>query len=180
MSHATSAFRTSLIRYAEQAGIPLLGVCLGHQVLAVHYGGRVFRARRAISRQGLPRGAAGAAGRVFEGLASPLEVMRYHSLRVEEPSLPKSLRVTARSVEDGSVMAMEHTERPLWGVQFHPESIGTPEGKRILRRFLDLPQKDEAGPRGLVLGQPAARLGGRGLARRPARQRRTHGRPRRP
>jgi 3-deoxy-7-phosphoheptulonate synthase len=147
-----------LILYAEESGIPLLGVCLGHQVLAVHYGGRVSRA---------PQPYHGKASRVvlleppaalFEGLASPLEVMRYHSLRVEEPSLPKTLRVTARSVEDGSVMAMEHTGRPLWGIQFHPESIGTPEGKRILRRFLDLPQKGAATPRGLVLGQPAAPL----------------------
>ena len=147
-----------LIRYAEQAGIPLLGVCLGHQVLAVHYGGHVSRAPQLYHGKSSRAVLLEPPAALFEGLASPLEVMRYHSLRVEEPSLPKTLRVTARSVEDGSVMAMEHVERQLWGVQFHPESIGTPDGKRILRRFLDLPQKDEAGPRGLVLGQQAAPL----------------------
>ncbi|MEN6452481.1 MAG: 3-deoxy-7-phosphoheptulonate synthase [Thermoguttaceae bacterium] len=145
-----------LISYAETAGIPLLGVCLGHQTMAVHFGGRVARAPHLYHGKASKVVVLEPPTALFEGLASPLEVMRYHSLRVEEAGLPKVLRVTARSIEDGSVMAMEHTDRPLWGIQFHPESIGTPEGKQILRRFLDLPHKDPAAEQGLVLGQSAA------------------------
>ena len=129
-----------LIAYAEEAGIPLLGVCLGHQVLAVHFGGRVVRAAECFHGRASRTAILEPPSPLFEGLAAPLEVMRYHSLRVEEPSLPKVLRVTARSIDDGTIMAIEHTDRLLWGVQFHPESIGTPEGKQILRRFLDIPQ----------------------------------------
>lgn len=145
-----------LISLAEETGIPLLGVCLGHQVLAVHFEGRVSRAPDLYHGKSSRVAFLDPPSVLFEGCSSPLEVMRYHSLRVEEATLPETLRVTARSVEDGQVMAIEHTQRLLWGVQFHPESIGTPEGKLILRRFLDIPREGREGRRAIFLGQPAA------------------------
>ncbi len=127
----------ALIDYAVDQGIPLLGVCLGHQVLGTHFGGTV---------SGAPFLYHGKASRIHLEAESPLfadadreiEVMRYHSLRVEEGNLPTELMVTARSKEDDIIMAMEHTRYPLYGVQFHPESIGTPQGKHILKNFLSL------------------------------------------
>jgi anthranilate synthase/aminodeoxychorismate synthase-like glutamine amidotransferase len=119
------------------ATIPILGVCLGHQAIGEAYGGKVVRAGRVMH---------GKTSRIehdgrglFEGLPSPLEVMRYHSLIVESDSLPGELRVLARSRDDQSeIQAMRHESHPVWGVQFHPESILTQEGKGILRNFLAL------------------------------------------
>jgi anthranilate synthase/aminodeoxychorismate synthase-like glutamine amidotransferase len=119
------------------ATIPILGVCLGHQAIGEAYGGKVVRAGRVMH---------GKTSRIehdgkglFEGLPSPLEVMRYHSLIVEADSLPGELRVLARSHDDQSeIQAMRHESHPVWGVQFHPESILTREGKGILRNFLTL------------------------------------------
>ncbi|HEU6449972.1 MAG TPA: aminodeoxychorismate/anthranilate synthase component II [Gemmatimonadaceae bacterium] len=119
------------------AEIPILGVCLGHQAIGEAYGGKVVRAGRVMH---------GKTSRIehdgkglFEGLPSPLEVMRYHSLIVEADSLPEELRVLARSRDDQSeIQAMRHESHPVWGVQFHPESILTQEGKGILRNFLTL------------------------------------------
>ncbi len=113
--------------------VPILGVCLGHQGIAAFAGGRVVRA---------PEPKHGKTDRIdhdgeglFVGLPNPLTVMRYHSLIVEEETLPLTLRVSARNAE-GLVMALQHAELPLAGVQFHPESIGTPEGEAIVRNFL--------------------------------------------
>lgn len=119
--------------------IPTLGVCLGHQAIGEAYGGRVVRAKTLmhgktsrITHDG--RG-------IFRGLPSPLEVMRYHSLVVEPASLPSELEVVARSESDHSeVHAVRHRSHPVWGVQFHPESIMTQNGKDILRNFLALTQ----------------------------------------
>jgi anthranilate synthase component 2 len=116
--------------------IPTLGVCLGHQAIGEAYGGRVVRATRAVH---------GKASRIthdgsglFEGLPSPLEVGRYHSLIVERGSLPSQLEIVAVSADDpDEIHALRHAEHPVWGVQFHPESVLTPHGKRILRNFLD-------------------------------------------
>jgi anthranilate synthase component II len=116
--------------------IPMLGVCLGHQAIGEAYGGRVVRASRAVH---------GKASRVshdgtglFAGLPTPLDVGRYHSLIVERESLPEMLRVTATAEDDpGEIHALRHVQHPVWGVQFHPESVLTPHGKRILRNFLD-------------------------------------------
>ena len=115
--------------------IPTLGVCLGHQAIGEAYGGRVVRASRAVH---------GKASRVthdgsdlFAGLPNPLEVGRYHSLIVERKSLPAALRVTATAEGNpNEIHALQHTEHPVWGVQFHPESVLTPHGKRILKNFL--------------------------------------------
>jgi anthranilate synthase component II len=114
---------------------PLLGVCLGHQAIGRHFGGRVIRAPApthakvsAISHDG--KG-------LFEDLPLPLAATRYHSLVVEEASLPPSLAVTARA-EDGTVQGLRHRQLPIFGVQFHPESIATEHGHRLLGNFLRL------------------------------------------
>ena len=113
---------------------PLLGVCLGHQGIAHHLGGRVVRAPQIMhgkTSMVLHRGAG-----VFEGLPRPFEAMRYHSLMVERESLPPELEVTAWTVDDALIMGLRHRTLPIQGVQFHPESIGTPEGVRLMRSFL--------------------------------------------
>jgi anthranilate synthase component II len=115
--------------------IPLLGVCLGHQALATAFGAKVVRAPVPVHGKTTPVYHDGKG--IFAGLASPLEGGRYHSLVVERSSLPEELAVTAET-EDGLVMGMEHRRLPRFGVQFHPESILTPEGPAIISRFLDL------------------------------------------
>lgn len=115
--------------------IPTLGVCLGHQVVGVAYGARIRRARRVLhGKVSLVEHYSGA---LYRGVPKRFTAMRYHSLAVEDP--PEELVVTARSVEDGEIMGLKHAEHPIHGVQFHPESVGTPEGHRILRNFLDDP-----------------------------------------
>ncbi|MGA7086787.1 MAG: aminodeoxychorismate/anthranilate synthase component II [Candidatus Dormiibacterota bacterium] len=115
--------------------IPLLGVCLGHQALATAFGAKVVRAPVPVHGKTTPIYHDGKG--IFAGLASPLEAGRYHSLVVERSSLPEDLAVTAET-EDGLVMGMEHRQLPRFGVQFHPESILTPEGPAIISRFLAL------------------------------------------
>jgi anthranilate synthase/aminodeoxychorismate synthase-like glutamine amidotransferase len=115
--------------------IPTLGVCLGHQAIGEAYGGRVVRAARSVH---------GKTSRImhdgtglFAGLPSPLEVGRYHSLVVERDSLPSSLEVVATAADDPrEIHALRHVTHPVWGVQFHPESVLTPNGKQLLRNFL--------------------------------------------
>ena len=115
--------------------IPILGVCLGHQALAAALGGNVIRAPEPVhGRTSLIHHNG---ERLFKGLANPLTATRYHSLIVEESSLPPTLHVTARTAE-GSPMALEHTTWPAFGVQFHPESILTEGGHRLLANFLVL------------------------------------------
>ena len=118
----------------------MLGVCLGHQAIGEAYGGKVVRAGRVMhgKTSRIEHGGDG----LFEGLPSPLEVMRYHSLIVEASSLPDELEVLATSREEHGegeeIQAMRHRSHPVWGVQFHPESIMTQEGKGLLRNFLSL------------------------------------------
>jgi anthranilate synthase/aminodeoxychorismate synthase-like glutamine amidotransferase len=115
--------------------IPILGVCLGHQALAAAVGGNVIRAPEPVhGRTSLVQHDG---MRLFAGLANPLTATRYHSLIVEESSLPRELRITARTA-DGIPMALEHTTWPAFGVQFHPESILTDLGHRLLANFLAL------------------------------------------
>ncbi len=117
--------------------IPTLGVCLGHQAIGEAYGGAVVRAARAV--HGKTSLIAHDGRDLFEGLPTPLEVGRYHSLVVERATLPDSLVVTATSVDDPSeIHALRHMTHPVWGVQFHPESVLTPNGKQLLRNFLGL------------------------------------------
>jgi len=119
------------------ATTPILGVCLGHQAIGEAYGGKVVRAKRAV--HGKTSRIAHDGSELFTGVPSPMEVGRYHSLTVERASLPESLRVTATAENDPTeIHALRHAEHPVWGVQFHPESVLTPSGKRLLRNFLDL------------------------------------------
>ena len=117
--------------------VPTLGVCLGHQAIGEAYGGRVVRAKRLM--HGKTSSIAHDGRGLFEGVPSPLEVMRYHSLVIESESLPRELEVIARDVDDPTeIHAVRHSAHPVWGVQFHPESILTQNGKEILRNFLTL------------------------------------------
>ncbi|MCK6526901.1 aminodeoxychorismate/anthranilate synthase component II [Myxococcota bacterium] len=126
----------SLEAIRELSGsLPILGVCLGHQAIAEVFGARVARARRVMHGKGSAVDHDGTG--LFHGVSRPMEVGRYHSLAVVEASLPPCLRVTARTRDDGEVMALAHTRHPTVGVQFHPESILSPEGKTLLRNFLE-------------------------------------------
>jgi anthranilate synthase component II len=117
--------------------IPILGVCLGHQAIGEAYGGKVVRART-LTHGKTSRVSHDGKG-IFANLPNPLEVMRYHSLVVETASLPDELEVTARATDDSTeIHAVRHRTHPVWGVQFHPESILTQNGKEILRNFLSL------------------------------------------
>ena len=117
--------------------IPMLGVCLGHQAIGEAYGGRVVRAERVMHGK-TSRIVHDGTG-IFEGLPAPLEVMRYHSLVVEAASVPAELEVVARAEDaPAEIHALRHREHPVWGVQFHPESVMTEGGKRLLANFLEL------------------------------------------
>jgi anthranilate synthase/aminodeoxychorismate synthase-like glutamine amidotransferase len=117
------------------AEIPILGVCLGHQAIGEAFGGKVVRARRVMHGK-TSRIAHDGTG-LFEGLPNPLEVMRYHSLIVERASLPAELEVTAVACDDADeIHAVRHRTFPVWGVQFHPESILTQSGRQVLANFL--------------------------------------------
>ena len=124
----------AVIRHFGQT-TPILGVCLGHQAIGAVFGGSVVRAdaplhgkTSTIEHDGLG---------VFHGLSASFVATRYHSLVVAEEGLPADLEVTARTREDGHIMGLRHRSWPVHGVQFHPESILTGEGRRILRNFLD-------------------------------------------
>jgi anthranilate synthase component II len=130
----------AVVAFGER-GTPVLGVCLGHQAIGACYGGRIVRARSLMhgktswiehDRRG-----------VFAGLPTPMEATRYHSLAVEAASCPAALEVSART-PDGEIMGLRHRALPVEGVQFHPESILTAHGKRLLGNFL----ARCAGPRG--------------------------------
>jgi anthranilate synthase/aminodeoxychorismate synthase-like glutamine amidotransferase len=119
------------------ATIPILGVCLGHQAIVEAYGGQVVRAGRVMHGKTSPVLHDGTG--LFDGLASPLEVMRYHSLIADPATLPPSLMITAIAQDDPSeIHAVQHREHPVWGVQFHPESVMTLSGRDLLRNFLSL------------------------------------------
>ncbi|MGN8026521.1 aminodeoxychorismate synthase component I [Microbacterium sp. 22242] len=132
------------IRGCVARGLPLFGVCLGHQGLAAAFGAAVLRAPE--PRHGRPSPVTHDGTGPFRGLASPIEVVRYHSLMVDE--VPEELVVTARA-DDGVIMGLRHRTLPLWGVQFHPESIGTPDGTRMMANFVAMARER-------MLGDPAA------------------------
>ena len=133
---AEAGISVSLVRQLG-ASIPILGVCLGHQAIVEAYGGKVVRAGRVMhgkTSQVLHDGTD-----LFSGLPSPLEVMRYHSLIAAPSTLPRDLVVTAVAQDDASeIHAVRHRKYPVWGVQFHPESVMTPRGKDLLANFLGL------------------------------------------
>jgi len=131
----------------EQAGVtmdvirrlgertPILGVCLGHQAIGAVFGGEVVRA--GVPMHGKTSTIEHDGRGVFSGISGPFQASRYHSLVVAENSLPNDLEVTARTREDAHIMGLRHRTWPVYGVQFHPESILTGEGRTILRNFLN-------------------------------------------
>ncbi len=123
----------SLVREAPERGIPTLGVCLGLQCAAIAFGARVVRAP--APRHGKTSFVRHDGKGIFKGVPDPTEATRYHSLMVDEASLPADLAVTARS-DDGVVMALRHARLPLEAVQFHPESVLTKDGMLMLENFL--------------------------------------------
>jgi anthranilate synthase/aminodeoxychorismate synthase-like glutamine amidotransferase len=114
--------------------VPILGVCLGHQAIGMAFGGRVVSAGRLMHGKTSTVTADGEA--IYRGIRKPFQAMRYHSLAVDRDSLPDCLIVTAES-EDGEIMGLRHRIHPTEGIQFHPESIMTPVGKRLLRNFIN-------------------------------------------
>jgi len=141
----------SLELIARLAGkIPILGVCLGHQAIGQAFGGKVVRAPHVMHGKTSPIEHDGSG--LFAGIASPMQATRYHSLVVEPASMPDALAVTART-PDGEIMALQHKSLPVWGVQFHPESILTLDGKRLLQNFLEMTGSLAKGQGGLVPGK---------------------------
>jgi len=117
------------------AKTPIFGVCLGHQAMGAVFGGRVVRAN--VPMHGKTSTIEHNSRGVFAGISEPFQASRYHSLVVAAEGFPAELEVTARTKEDGVIMGLRHRHLPVYGVQFHPESILTGEGHRILRNFLD-------------------------------------------
>ena len=132
---AESGVCQALCRALGPAGVPTLGVCLGHQTLCEVHGARVERAARIMHGKVSPVVHDGVG--LFAGLPSPMSVTRYHSLIVAEDTLPRELVAAART-DAGELMAVRHRERPLWGVQFHPESIFSEHGHAMLKNFLNM------------------------------------------
>ncbi|MGH7457576.1 MAG: anthranilate synthase component II [Longimicrobiaceae bacterium] len=117
--------------------LPILGVCLGHQAIGAAFGGRIVRARRVMHGKTSPVAHTGEG--VFRGLPTPLTVTRYHSLVIDPETLPDQLETVAWTDEPGfedEIQAVRHRELPVWGVQFHPESIASEKGHELLRNFL--------------------------------------------
>ena len=114
--------------------VPILGICLGHQAIAAAFGGRIIRARKIMHGKVSPVRHTGKG--LFSGMDPCLEVMRYHSLAADRSAVPQEFEIDALSAEDGEIMAIRHRRHPLYGLQFHPESIGTQAGKRLLESFI--------------------------------------------
>jgi anthranilate synthase/aminodeoxychorismate synthase-like glutamine amidotransferase len=135
---ADAGISIPLIR-ASAGRVPLLGVCLGHQAIGEAFGGRIVGADRLM--HGKTTMVAHDGGALFQGIPSPFEAMRYHSLVVDPASVPDVLAVTAWSEdrpERGEIMGLAHRREPVWGVQFHPESIGTAVGRDLMANFVAL------------------------------------------
>ena len=128
-------------RYAGK--LPILGVCLGHQAIGAAFGGRIVRAKEIMHGKTSP--VTHQQSDVFAGLPSPFTVIRYHSLAIERASLPDSLIITAET-PDGEIMGVRHRELPLYGVQFHPESVLSEQGHALLNNFLTMNHRLEQVP----------------------------------
>ncbi|MBF0387654.1 MAG: aminodeoxychorismate/anthranilate synthase component II [Candidatus Omnitrophica bacterium] len=134
-SPENAGISVELIRYFA-GKVPILGVCLGHQAIGYAFGGRIISAKKLM--HGKVSRITHQDSDVFQGMPQSFEATRYHSLVIEESSLPDCLAITARSEDDNEIMGIRHKTLPLWGVQFHPESILTRGGINILRNFLSL------------------------------------------
>ncbi len=123
--------------FAEK--MPILGVCLGHQAICEAFGGRVTYAKELMHGK-QSKVYQGGSGRLFKGMGPEFKAARYHSLSAAAEDLPEVLMVTAEA-EDGEIMAVEHREYPVFGVQFHPESVMTPEGRKMIENFVEAVRK---------------------------------------
>ncbi|MDC3418123.1 anthranilate synthase component II [Aquibacillus salsiterrae] len=121
---------------------PILGICLGHQAIGEAYGANIVHAKQI--KHGKTSLLNHPANGVFEGLEEALEVMRYHSLVIKKDDVPEQLIVTATATDDDEIMAVKHTGLPIYGLQFHPESIGTEKGKALLNNFFTLIEKENS------------------------------------
>jgi anthranilate synthase component 2 len=115
--------------------VPILGICLGHEAICYAYGGNVVRAQNI--KHGKTSMIKHDTDGIFQGVKDPLLVMRYHSLVVEKSTFPKKLKITAKSLDDGEIMALKHKEFQVYGLQFHPESIKTEHGKLLIKNFVE-------------------------------------------
>jgi para-aminobenzoate synthetase component II len=139
---SSAGISVDTVRVAAERAIPLLGVCLGMQSMAVAFGGSIVRAPTLVHGEASSVEHDGAG--LLAGLPTPFDGARYHSLCVDPATLPTELRITATSPIDGVVMGMRHESLPLEGVQFHPESVLTPQGPHVLANFLRLAGEEAA------------------------------------
>lgn len=123
------------VKIAQELGVPLLGVCLGHQAIGQAFGGKVVRAKNQL--HGKRSRITHFGTDLFKDIPSPITVARYHSLIVERASLPECLAITAQS-ENATIMGVAHKTKPIYGIQFHPESIATDSGHKMLQNFCDV------------------------------------------
>ena len=130
-SHAS----LKIVRLAAEAKIPLLGVCLGHQCIGQSFGGNIIRAD--VPMHGKTSVITHDEDGLFKDIPSPYTITRYHSLIIENKTKPECLKVTAQT-DDGTIMAVQHETLPIYGVQFHPESIATEHGHQLLKNFTDI------------------------------------------
>jgi len=128
---------SDLIANQSRLGCPILGVCLGHQGIVHTLGGAIVQAEQ-IMHGKTSTVRVSADSKLFKGCSSEFTAMRYHSLIAKDETLPACLKVTARDTSTNVIMAVEHTSAPIFGLQFHPESIGTPDGETILKNFIAL------------------------------------------
>lgn len=133
-SPADAGLSVALIQHFA-GKLPIFGVCLGHQAIGHAFGGRIVRAQEIMHGKVSPITHQGTD--LFKGLPSPFNVTRYHSLAIERASLPDCLEITAQT-DDGEIMGVRHRELPVYGVQFHPESVLSEHGHALLKNFLDL------------------------------------------
>lgn len=120
--------------------LPIFGVCLGHQAICEAFGGTVSYAKELMHGK-QSRVYQGGTGKLFRGLGPEFKAARYHSLAAEAESLPAELKVVAEA-DDGEIMALEHAEYPIFGVQFHPESVMTPDGRKMIENFMEVVRND--------------------------------------
>jgi anthranilate synthase/aminodeoxychorismate synthase-like glutamine amidotransferase len=137
----TAGISVSVIKHYS-GKVPILGVCLGHQSIGYAFGGKVVPAKRLMHGKTSTIAADGKS--IFKGITKPFQAMRYHSLAVSREGLPDCLEITAES-EDLEIMGLRHRSHPTEGIQFHPESIMTPVGKRLLRNFVKQLEKSNKG-----------------------------------
>lgn len=123
------------------SSVPILGICLGHQAIGHAFGGNIIRAKNIMHGKQSAISHSGTA--LLEYLPLEIEVMRYHSLVIERNTLPSEFEIIAESVDDNEIMAIKHVTFPMFGLQFHPESIGTESGKKILSNFLTEVRKEK-------------------------------------